>query len=457
MNQLITSLIILISLTWTLSEAGLADFCLTCYTGETSDSFPHAETPLKATQLARTFGHRLTAVEKIELAQVENVYYLPRPLTKKRRNAASIADLKMAEGFPSLLAGDQIKWRYKIGRKVGRGADGLVIKATDMAVSRQRVAVKLNAKHRRFDETERRLLHILYDGLGAQSQSHVMQLIDEVEYRGWKAYVFPFYAHNWKNLVPLNIKHQPMRYMRALVHDMLLALKYLREKKVLHLNVQPDNILFDVAQSANGGNNGTGPSGSSFSGKNGKMRFFNVLTDFSTAKHITQMPAHKSLEGSSLAFMAPERLYESSSSSSSSIRSVSYAADMWSLGATLFTILSGDVVVDDEGDLGKLENSRRNLPARIPLRFQYHAKRNGGGEDEVEIIPREYTEDIPLRTTVMDDLQVIRGRYEQSDDLHWFDLLVDFIGGCLQWDPSMRWTVEQALQHELVMHYDMLG
>jgi serine/threonine-protein kinase len=112
------------------------------------------------------------------------------------------------------------------------------------------------------------------------------------------------------------------------LHDVASGLEYLHDHNVIHQDVKPDNVLVDD-----------------------NCNF--LLTDFG----ISKKEASKSdAIGGTRAYMAPE-VYKGVTSKHS---------DIWSLGATAFELLTGDVPFGETGGLAQVEGAKiANLPSNL--------------------------------------------------------------------------------------------
>ncbi|CAN0061961.1 unnamed protein product [Lampetra planeri] len=129
--------------------------------------------------------------------------------------------------------------------------------------------------------------------------------------------------------------------------------------------------------------------------------------------------------GGTLPYMAPELLlgYD-----------VTCAADMWGLGCTLAELATGKVLFDSPA-------VEEHLPCCIEI---------------LGMPPKKMVDDAPNRTLFFDSEglpdNLSKQRPPGSLPLHralqgHHPQLVDFVSRCLQWDPNLRMTPEQALAH----------
>ena len=132
----------------------------------------------------------------------------------------------------------------------------------------------------------------------------------------------------------------PLAKVKPLIRCMLEALEYLHLKKTIHRDIKPDNVLLS---------------------SDGSPR----LADFGVSKPLSATSFAMTLTGTP-AFMAPEVL---------SYKPYNFSADIWSLGATFYYVLSnGEYLVNSGEDVGRLIHGGASwrmppLPARVPSAY----------------------------------------------------------------------------------------
>ncbi|CAG0916905.1 unnamed protein product [Notodromas monacha] len=148
---------------------------------------------------------------------------------------------------------------------------------------------------------------------------------------------------------------------RAYFRDIVLGLEYLHFQKIIHRDVKPSNLLL---------------------GNNGRVR----VADFGVCNEFHGSDALLSNTAGTPAFIAPEALMQRRGMYSGK------AADVWSLGITLYAIVFGDVPFRDDNILA-LYSKITSQPLQFPSAFNV-------SEDLKDLISRMLTKDPSLRITV---------------------------------------------------------
>ncbi len=158
----------------------------------------------------------------------------------------------------------------------------------------------------------------------------------------------PTHVGQWLNMPYLIMEYCPKGALNKQVgklteqeiwkvlHDVAAGLAYLHSKEIVHQDIKPDNILRD---------------------ENGDYR----ITDFgiSTKARTTlrRSVGGASVSGGTTAYMAPERF--------SANPAPTKASDVWSLGAMIYELITGDVPFGEIG--GGLQKNGAEIPTIEPI------------------------------------------------------------------------------------------
>ena len=372
--------------------------------------------------------------EREEISHCDHIYYFPVNIHKNTRQSIIKNDLRTRDGYPLLLNSDHIGYRYRIQKRISGGAHGLVVQARDYRTD-QTVAVKVIRKDMpHIAQVERKMLS-LFANLDIQyyekgepnirdpgtSEEHspapnphetnVVQVLDVVAYRGWQALVFPFYSATWSDIASMHpFPAHSMKLLRKFIVDMSNALLHMRRKQIIHCDIKPDNILYDVRSDTS------------------------YLADFGLAIRERESPftPHRG----TLSFQAPEFFMDSARHS--------YASDMWALGVTLFTICTDETFLPVHTTDQK--RSWHRFLALLLMRVPTMRKFVNG-----KPVPRfsrlSMPRDVSGTRSYKEEMDIVRQRRFKDVDVYAYYELVDFIGACLEWDPAERMTPDQALRH----------
>ena len=221
--------------------------------------------------------------------------------------------------------------KYQIIRTLGQGGFGITYEAEQVVLHR-RVAIKeffmkdycdrdsttshvtLGATAGSKELVEKFRTKFIREAqmIAALDNPHIIKIFDVFEENGTAYYVMPFLDGG--SLADLVNKHGPLSELKAIEYIKQVgdALDYLHDKSILHLDIKPSNILLNSNDEA-------------------------VLIDFGISKHYDETGSQTSTTpvGISKGF-APIEQYQQGN-----INQFSPATDIYSLGATLYFILTG--------------------------------------------------------------------------------------------------------------------
>jgi formylglycine-generating enzyme required for sulfatase activity/tRNA A-37 threonylcarbamoyl transferase component Bud32 len=235
-----------------------------------------------------------------------------------------------ADALMDPLVGTQLG-NYEVVFVLGRGAYGTVYKARDVKLGRY-VAIKflhdfLDARHERMFLREAKAIAAL------GKHPSIVQIFEWNEYQGRNYFVLEFVGSNASMLLRVNPKGLPVEQAVRVALDAAEGLAYAHKQNIIHRDVKPANILLEI--------------------EGGHAK----LADFGMARLFDQALGQSAdLSGGTPGFMAPEVIR----GEEGDVRS-----DVYSLGATLYQLLSGQLPVEGARRLELLENARQNMV--VPL------------------------------------------------------------------------------------------
>lgn len=216
--------------------------------------------------------------------------------------------------------------RYELLKLLGRGGFSEVWLAAD-SLTKLEVAIKIYAPNHGIDE----------DGLKEFSQE-----LANVYNLNHSNLLKPQHVDNWKGMPYLIMPFCPQGSCHRVIgkiseedawkilHDVAAGLAYLHAHEIIHQDIKPDNILID---------------------KNGHY----VITDFGISvksRSTLRKSMNVATNAGTTCYMGPERF----SKDPAPIK----ASDIWSLGATLYELITGDTPFGEIG--GGLQKGGAELP-----------------------------------------------------------------------------------------------
>ncbi|CAH8854724.1 unnamed protein product [Trichobilharzia szidati] len=277
------------------------------------------------------YGSKLTEYERKEIQDYPEVYFLGLSAAKRYPHTNSINDLSYrrgnmvssnnVNGFDDaqssyiLVSNDHLAYRYEVLKPLGKGSFGHVVHAIDHC-TKQQVAVKIVKSEARFTRQAVEEIRIL-KALNAQQNDgeyNVVHLLDHFMFRGHVCMVFELlYINLYELIYRNNFRGFSQSLVRKLTYGILCCLELLYRNKVIHCDLKPENILLRRA---------------------GKSKI--KVIDFGSSCYINECPYNYI---QSRFYRAPEV-----------ILGLPYGTpiDMWSLGCILAEFITGEPLFPGE-------------------------------------------------------------------------------------------------------------
>jgi dual specificity tyrosine-phosphorylation-regulated kinase 2/3/4 len=302
--------------------------------------------------------------------------------------------------------GDHVFFRYEIQSKLGKGAFGDVYQVFDHKVG-ERVALKIIRNERRFHHQGKIEVAVLKALREHSERYQYVKMIDTFTFRGHLCLTFELHFHDlYSELKSRDFEGLFVQDVQHIAASIATCLKLCRKLGIVHADLKPENVLLVDETS------------------------FDVrVIDFGSACF-----AHGKVHT-----YVQSRYYRSPEV----VLGLGYgpAIDMWSLGCIIVELITGRPIfaAKNERDLLLYQMEVGGLPPSHLLdratRTDEFFLRDSTGYKSLRIADRKGRSRIPGTRSLESILQSVDAK------------LLDFVRQCLEWDPSLRMTPEQALAH----------
>jgi dual specificity tyrosine-phosphorylation-regulated kinase 2/3/4 len=333
--------------------------------------------------------HLLTQLEELEIMTFPEVYYIrPSAPIDKLKNYVTPKKFKFHFG-------EHIAYRFQMIQLLGKGSFGGVIKCNDHKYNRA-VAIKLlrdGAKHRSHIAMENNFLTLLQTDGGPAN--HIVVLHETFSFRGYFCFVLELHGLNlYQALGASHCSSLPPAVVEMIARQAAEALRFCQVKNVVHGDIKPENILF------------SNPNQTSI-----------TLIDFGSSAYVN---------GTIFNYIQT-RFYRAPEI----VLGLPYGCqiDVWSLGCVLCEVATGRPLFEAENEEELMQIWVNVLG--FPPRWMIHSGRRShyyfmGGK-------------------VLAQNSTLAGETGITDEG-----FLSLISGCLTWDPKLRLSPDQILQHPWV-------
>ncbi|XP_061407688.1 dual specificity tyrosine-phosphorylation-regulated kinase 2-like isoform X1 [Lethenteron reissneri] len=380
--------------------------------------------PASPEQAVRLYGQKLTAYEHQEIYNYAEIYFVGHNAKKRPGvvGGASNCGYDDEQGSYVHVAHDHVAYRYEVLKVIGKGSFGQVVKAFDHK-TQTHVALKMVRNEKRFHRQAAEEIRIL-EHLRKQDRENSMNIIHLLEsftFRGHVCMTFELLSMNLYELIKKN-KFQgfSLALVRKFAHSILQCLDTLHRNRIIHCDLKPENILLKQP------------------GRSGIKVIDFGSSCFEHQRVYTYIQSRF--------YRAPEV-----------VLGARYGPpiDMWSLGCILAELLTGSPLLpgEDEGDQLACAMELLGMP---PQRLLAQGKRSRNFVSSRGHPRYCGVTEAPDGAVVLNAGRSRRGKprgppasRELPAALRGCDdpLLLDFLRGCLEWEPSERLTPAQALRH----------
>lgn len=374
-------------------------------------------------QVMVLYMHKLTPYERTEILSYPQIYFIGAN-AKKRPGifGPNNCDYDNEQGAYIHIPHDHVAYRYEMLKVIGKGSFGQVIKAYDHK-THEHVALKMVRNEKRFHRQAQEEIRILHH-LRRQDKYNTMNIIHMYDYftfRNHMCITFELLNINLYELIKKNgFKGFSLQLMRKFAHSLLQCLDVLYKNEIIHCDMKPENVLLKQQ------------------GRSGIK-----VIDFGSSCYESQR-VYTYIQ--SRFYRAPEVILGSK---------YGRPIDMWSLGCILAELLSGRALFPGENEADQLACILEvlGMPPKHLLVNSKRAKMFFNSEG----YPRYCTvRNMSDGTVVLVGGQSRRGKprgppgsksLSKALDGCNDPLFLNFIRGCLEWDPEKRLTPAEALKH----------
>ncbi|XP_023943620.1 cyclin-dependent kinase 12 isoform X2 [Bicyclus anynana] len=316
--------------------------------------------------------------------------------------------------------------RYKIIETLGEGTFGKVVEVKDLEME-HRMALKIIKnveKYREAAKLEINVLEKLAD-IDPDCKNLCVKMLDWFEYHGHMCIAFEMLGQSvFDFLKDNNYQPYPLEQVRHIAYQLVYSVLFLHDNKLTHTDLKPENILFvDSDYEIVSIYNTLKKKHEMRRVKRSDVR----LIDFGSA---TFDHEHHSTIVSTRHYRAPEVILE---------LGWSQPCDVWSIGCIMFELQQGNTLFqthDNREHLAMMERILGPIPCRMArktrTKYFYHSKLDWDEKSSAGRYVRENCK--PLS-------RYLQGNSEEHRQL--FDL----IARMLEYDPTQRITLRDALKH----------
>lgn len=384
-------------------------------------------TPQRILSNRDTWSH-LTAYERKEITNYSRIYYIGNAGIKKRTPQTATV-YTGPDGFETKVYGfddnngsyitvvhDHIAYRYEVLNIIGKGTFGVVLQAFDHK-TQQKVALKVIRNQARFHTQAKEEIKILTKLLDndAGDKFNVVHMYDNFMFRNHPCIVFELLSLNLYELSKKNsFKGFNLSLIRRFTYAIVKCLEALSRFDIIHCDLKPENILLKQ-------HNRSGIK----------------VVDFGSSCFANER-IHTYIQ--SRYYRAPEVILNGK---------YGPPIDMWSLGCILVELFNGRPLLDGDNENDQLSCMLEllNTPSRTFLSKCKQSKVRQFFDNDG--FPTYYHQ--RLATTKVEGQRTAKyrgppGTRKLLPTCNDTDF-IDFVSGCLVWDPSERLTPGAARDH----------
>eukprot|EP00127_Corallochytrium_limacisporum_P001547 Clim_evm8s65 gene=Clim_evmTU8s65 len=363
-------------------------------------------TVLTPRQALKLYNNIVTPLEAAEIMQCDEVYFVGPHANKTLHSQTQFNHgYDDDRGDYIIIPHDHISYRYEIIEILGKGSFGQVVKCYDHK-NKCHAALKIIRNKRRFHHqalVEVRILEHLRNK-DTESNHCLIHMRDNFYFRSHLIIDFELMSINLYEFIKINnFQGFSLSLVRRFSVQILMCLKLLHKCQIIHCDMKPENILL----------------------KSTTKSQIKVI-DFGSSCYIDQK-VYTYIQ--SRFYRSPEVILG---------QPYSLAIDMWSLGCILAELFTGYPLFPGENEEDQLLAMMEVLGLPPPEMIASAPRRkvffHSNGQPRVKANSRG-----KIRKPATKSLHAALRCNDNK--------FLDFLLGCLQWDPEERLTPEEALEH----------
>lgn len=370
------------------------------------------EHPMTPAQALKKHCGTLTGYEQGEILDYAKVWFMGSANAKKinaKKSSQYNNGYDDERGDYHVVMNDHLAYRFEVLSQLGKGSFGQVCKCYDYQ-KKQISAVKLIRNKKRFHHqalVEVKLLQYIKDR-DPQDQANIVHMSEYFYFRNHLCIAFEPLSINLYELIKNNdYQGLSLGLIRRFAVQMLTSLHALKKLRIIHCDLKPENVLLRQPN------------------KSGIK-----IIDFGSS----------CFEDERVYTYIQSRFYRSPEV----ILGLPYdtAIDMWSFGCILAELFTGYPIFPGENEMEQLGCIMEifDQPPKELVDASNRKKMFFDSEGRARIVPNSRGK---KRRPATKSLAKALACNDKN--------FVNFIEGCLRWDPRVRFTPEDAIQHEWVM------